>query len=73
MRYYEKPMLQRHYAHEQAIAVAMMFDRPFSVVKLANNGSFELACTYNNARLLGDLNSPPSHSQLDTFFLFTVH
>lgn len=40
-------MLERIELHNQAIAVARMFVRPYSTIKFANNGTFELDRTYN--------------------------
>jgi len=40
-------MLERIELHRQAIAIARMFLRPYSTIRFANNGSFELDFTYN--------------------------
>jgi hypothetical protein len=39
-------MLERIELHNQALALARMFQRPHSTIKFANNGSFELDRTY---------------------------
>jgi hypothetical protein len=40
-------MLERIELHAQALAYARMFHRPYSVIRKANNGQFELVQTYN--------------------------
>jgi hypothetical protein len=40
-------MLEAIERHAQALAFARMFHRPHSVIRFANNGTFELAHTYN--------------------------
>jgi hypothetical protein len=39
-------MLELAERHQQAVAVARIFQRPYSTIKVANNGNFELDFTY---------------------------
>lgn len=39
-------MFERYELHAQAIALARTLRRPYSVIRFANNGTFELAYTY---------------------------
>lgn len=39
-------MLEAIERHARALAIARTFQRPHSVIRFANNGSFELAHTY---------------------------
>jgi hypothetical protein len=43
-------MLERIELHNQAIGWARIFHRPYSTIKFANNGSFELDTTYNERK-----------------------
>jgi hypothetical protein len=40
-------MLEAMERHNQAIALARMLKRPYSAIKFANNGQFELAFTHS--------------------------
>lgn len=40
-------MLEAIERHNQALAYARMFQRPFSITRIANNGQYELVQTYH--------------------------
>lgn len=40
-------MLARIASHNKALTLARLFSRPYSTIKFANNGSFELDQTFN--------------------------